>query len=141
MCSEEERRAFAELCAPGLSDTLRLHHPEGGLFSWWDYRMLSFSKNRGSRIDAVLASKSLAAKCTASGIDREMRREGGLRSRAGVGGVWELTKRRTPKCRMLNIQNNVDAGIANRKGQRPTTQRSTSNESTIEAAAPQSPER
>lgn len=74
MCSEEERRAFAELCVSGLSDTLRLHHPEGGLYSWWDYRMLSFPKDRGLRIDAVLANKTLAAKCTASGIDREMRK-------------------------------------------------------------------
>jgi exodeoxyribonuclease-3 len=74
MCSDGERRAFKELCGIGLVDTLRLHHPETGLFSWWDYRMLSFPKNRGLRIDAVLASEILAAKCTASGIDREMRK-------------------------------------------------------------------
>src|SRR3954465_12681064 len=73
MCSEGERKAFGELCSIGLVDTLRLHHPEGGLFSWWDYRMLSFPKNRGLRIDAILASKSLAAHCTATGIEREMR--------------------------------------------------------------------
>jgi exodeoxyribonuclease-3 len=74
MCSEGEREAFDELCGIGLVDTLRLHHPEAGLFSWWDYRMLSFPKNRGLRIDAILASKSLAAQCTAAGIDREMRK-------------------------------------------------------------------
>jgi exodeoxyribonuclease III len=74
MCSEGERRAFDDLCGIGLVDTLRLHHSESGLFSWWDYRMLSFPKNRGLRIDAILASKSLASKCTAAGIDREMRR-------------------------------------------------------------------
>ena len=74
MCSDEERRAFDGLCGIGLVDTLRLHHSETGLFSWWDYRMLSFPKNRGLRIDAVLAGNSLAKKCTASGIDREMRK-------------------------------------------------------------------
>jgi exodeoxyribonuclease-3 len=74
MCSEGERKAFGDLCAIGLVDTLRLHHPEGGLFSWWDYRMLSFPKNRGLRIDAILASESLAANCTAAGIEREMRK-------------------------------------------------------------------
>jgi exodeoxyribonuclease-3 len=74
MCSEGERKALAELCAIGLVDTLRLHHPESGLFSWWDYRMLSFPKNRGLRIDAILASKSLAPHCTAAGIEREMRK-------------------------------------------------------------------
>jgi exodeoxyribonuclease-3 len=74
MCSEGERRAFEEVCGIGLVDTLRLHHLETGLYSWWDYRMLSFPKNRGLRIDAVLASQSLSEKCTASGIDREMRK-------------------------------------------------------------------
>jgi exodeoxyribonuclease-3 len=75
MCSEAERAALRKMCeARELQDTLRLHHPEGGLFSWWDYRMLAFPKNRGLRIDAVLASAALAKKCTASGIDREMRK-------------------------------------------------------------------
>jgi exodeoxyribonuclease-3 len=74
MCSEGERQAFQELCAVGLVDTLRLHHSETGLFTWWDYRMLSFPKNRGLRIDAVLASQRLSKLCTATGIDREMRK-------------------------------------------------------------------
>jgi exodeoxyribonuclease-3 len=74
MCSESERKAFRQLCEIGLRDTLRLHHDEGGLFTWWDYRMLSFPKNRGLRIDAVLASKALANKCIDAGIDRDMRK-------------------------------------------------------------------
>ena len=74
MCSESERAAFQELCNVGLHDTLRIHHKEGELFSWWDYQMRAFEKNRGLRIDAVLASEELAAKCIASGIDREMRK-------------------------------------------------------------------
>ncbi|HXA08669.1 MAG TPA: exodeoxyribonuclease III [Chthoniobacterales bacterium] len=74
MCSEKERAAFRALCAVGLADTLRLRHPEAGIFSWWDYRMLAFPKNRGLRIDAVLAGRELAAKCTAAGVDREMRK-------------------------------------------------------------------
>ncbi len=75
MCSDGERAALEGLCAGGgLVDTLRLHRKETGLFTWWDYRMLSFPKNRGLRIDAVLASRSAAAKCTDAGIDREMRK-------------------------------------------------------------------
>jgi len=74
MCSDRERAAFRQLRDAGLTDTLRLHHNESGLFSWWDYRMLSFPKNRGLRIDTILASKSLAKKCTDAGIDREMRK-------------------------------------------------------------------
>ncbi|MBA3830523.1 MAG: exodeoxyribonuclease III [Chthoniobacterales bacterium] len=74
MCSEEERAAFRTLCDLGLNDTLRLLHPEPGLFSWWDYRMLAFPKNRGLRIDAILAGSDLAARCTGAGIDRQMRK-------------------------------------------------------------------
>jgi exodeoxyribonuclease-3 len=74
MCSNGERSAFRQLCEIGLRDTLRLRHKEPGLFSWWDYRMLSFPKNRGLRIDAILANDALAKKCNAAGIDREMRK-------------------------------------------------------------------
>jgi exodeoxyribonuclease III len=74
MASDGERAAFRELCNLGLRDTLRIHHKEGELFSWWDYQMRAFEKNRGLRIDAVLATESLAKRCIASGIDREMRR-------------------------------------------------------------------
>ena len=74
MCSDGERTAFRQLYEAGFRDTLRLHHKEGDLFSWWDYRMLSFPKNRGLRIDAILASEALAKRCTDAGIDREMRK-------------------------------------------------------------------
>lgn len=74
MCSDGERAAFRELCALGLSDTLRLHYAERGLFSWWDYRMLAFPKNRGLRIDAILAGAEWAARCIDGGIDRAMRK-------------------------------------------------------------------
>lgn len=73
MCSAAERSAFRSLEEVELRDTLRIHHPEGGLFTWWDYRMQAFAKNRGLRIDAVLASEQLARRCVAAGIDREMR--------------------------------------------------------------------
>ena len=73
MASEGESAAFRDLCTLGLHDTLRFHHKQGELFSGWDYQMRAFGKNRGLRIDAVLASESLAKKCIASGIDREMR--------------------------------------------------------------------
>src|SRR5213596_230743 len=71
MASERERAAFRELCNLGLQDTLRIHHKEGELYSWWDYQMRAFEKNRGLRIDAILASEAMAEKCSASGIDIE----------------------------------------------------------------------
>ena len=55
-------------------DTFRLHHQEGGLYSWWDYRGLGFPRNLGLRIDLVLASPELASRCTEAWIDREARK-------------------------------------------------------------------
>jgi len=89
MCSEGERAAFQELCKIGLRDTLRIHHKEGEVFSWWDYQMRAFEKNRGLRIDAVLASERLATKCVASGIDREMRKGKEPSDHAPVWAVFE----------------------------------------------------
>src|SRR6266478_5162040 len=73
MCSDGERAAFQQLCEMGLRDKLRLHPQESGVFTCWDYLMLAFPKNRGMRIDAILINESLAKKCTASGVDHEMR--------------------------------------------------------------------
>lgn len=70
-----ERETLKELCSAfGLVDTFRIHHDEPNRFSWWDYRMLAFPKNRGLRIDHVYATATLAAKCTAADIDREARK-------------------------------------------------------------------
>jgi len=90
MCSEGERAAFEQLCGAELIDTLRMHHPESGLFSWWDYRMLAFPKNRGLRIDAILANKSLASHCRDAGIERELRKGKEPSDHAPVWAEFEL---------------------------------------------------
>jgi exodeoxyribonuclease-3 len=70
----EMRAAFADLLAWGLLDTFRRHHAEGGLYSWWDYRLLGFPKNNGLRIDHVLATRPLAERSTEARIDRDERK-------------------------------------------------------------------
>ena len=67
------REALRQLCSFGLVDTFRLHHEEGEMYSWWDYRQGAFRKNWGLRIDYVFASRGLAARCEAAWIDREPR--------------------------------------------------------------------
>ncbi|MFI5290806.1 MAG: endonuclease/exonuclease/phosphatase family protein, partial [Polyangia bacterium] len=47
---------------------------EAGVYSWWDYRMLSFPKNRGLRIDHVFVTEPLARRCASAFIDREARK-------------------------------------------------------------------
>jgi len=72
--TREERAAFASLLDWGLVDAYRLHHPEGGRFSWWDYRAGSFHKGQGMRIDHLLVTVPLVPRLTAAEIDREARK-------------------------------------------------------------------
>lgn len=69
------REALERVLAFGLHDVVRQQHPETtNLYSWWDYRMLGFPKNRGFRIDHLLATRPLASTCTEALIDREERK-------------------------------------------------------------------
>lgn len=74
LCRPEVRAQFARLIAWGFVDVMRKHHPEGGPLSWWDYRMLSFPKGNGLRIDHILATPPLAAVSSNAGVDREQRK-------------------------------------------------------------------
>jgi exodeoxyribonuclease-3 len=70
----EARAALEHVMAWGLVDALRLHRQEAGLYTWWDYRMLAFPKNRGLRIDHVLLSEPLARRCRSATIARDERK-------------------------------------------------------------------
>jgi exodeoxyribonuclease-3 len=72
--SEPERAAVAALRDWGLVDAYRLHHPEPGKFSWWDYRAGNFHKGLGMRIDHLYVTRSVADRCTAAEIDRDARK-------------------------------------------------------------------
>jgi exodeoxyribonuclease-3 len=74
LCSEEERAAFRRLLDLGLKDSFRLFEQPEKSFTWWDYRMNQFKRNMGLRIDHILVSPDLAAKCTSCAIDVEPRR-------------------------------------------------------------------
>ena len=60
--------------AEGLVDVFRNFDQPEKSFSWWDYRAQAFRRNRGLRIDLILASQALAEKCTAAFIDTEPRK-------------------------------------------------------------------
>jgi exodeoxyribonuclease-3 len=71
---ETARDALEQIRLWGLIDVVRKHHPEGGIYSWWDYRMLGFPKNNGLRIDHIFATEPLAHRSTSAEIDREERK-------------------------------------------------------------------
>ena len=70
----QEREVFARWLGVGLADCFRLFDQPPMTFSWWDYRMLAFPKNRGLRIDHILASPALAKRCVSCTIDRNARK-------------------------------------------------------------------
>jgi exodeoxyribonuclease III len=72
--SPEERAAMAAMRDWGLVDAYRLHHPEPGKFSWWDYRAGDFHNGRGMRIDHLYLTRPVADRCTAAEIDRDSRK-------------------------------------------------------------------
>ena len=72
--SGPERAAFGRWIALGLLDSFRLFDQPPKTFSWWDYRMLAFPKNHGLRIDHVLVTPSMAARCVSCTIDRNERK-------------------------------------------------------------------
>ncbi|MCH9670657.1 MAG: exodeoxyribonuclease III [Gammaproteobacteria bacterium] len=74
LCSTLERDALQRLLDLGFVDTFRLFDQAPGSFSWWDYRAAGFRRNKGLRIDLVLASNSLSERCVEAGIDVEPRR-------------------------------------------------------------------
>ena len=74
LCSDKERAALLALNELGLTDSFRMFEQSEKSFSWWDYRMLAFRRNRGLRIDHILLSTTLAARCTACAIDRVPRK-------------------------------------------------------------------
>jgi exodeoxyribonuclease-3 len=72
--SERERQAFARLSTARFVDAYRLHHPEPGRYTWWDYRAGNFHKNFGMRIDHLLVTAPLEQRVVWAEIDREARK-------------------------------------------------------------------
>ncbi len=56
----EERQLFRKILNSGYHDLYRMIYPDQDEFSWWDYRAGAFEKNKGMRIDMILASDNIA---------------------------------------------------------------------------------
>ena len=55
----ESRRAFARLVTQGWTDALRRLHPEGPLWTFWDYERDRWRDDKGMRLDHFLLSPKL----------------------------------------------------------------------------------
>jgi len=74
LVSQPERDEFEKLLSNNMIDCFRIFNNGGGYFSWWDYRAASFRRDRGGRIDHILASKITSELCKACYIDKNPRK-------------------------------------------------------------------
>lgn len=73
LCSAAEREAFRRLEALGLKDGFRLFQQAEKVYSWWDYRMNAFRRNRGLRIDHILLGEAPTQRCVSCVVDKSTR--------------------------------------------------------------------
>jgi exodeoxyribonuclease-3 len=88
--SAPERAALAKIESLGFSDLFRRFEQPAKSWSWWDYRMNAFRRDHGLRIDLMLASPALAARCTACSIDRTPRTWERPSDHAPVTAVFDI---------------------------------------------------
>lgn len=75
MSSPAEREALEKVLSIGLKDGFRKFTPDGGHFSWWDYRQGGFTRNRGWRIDHLYLTPNLYETVVNCWIDIEPRKQ------------------------------------------------------------------
>jgi len=66
----ESRQAFARLLAQGWTDAMRKLHPDGPLWTFWDYKFERWQKDKGMRLDHFLLSPNLSSRLVDGGVDR-----------------------------------------------------------------------
>lgn len=72
LCSKKERAALARLIDQDMVDVYRSLNDDAA-YSWWDYRQGAFRRNKGLRIDLILANAEYAKLCSSVLIDKEPR--------------------------------------------------------------------
>ena len=72
--NEEVQGALERIKEWGLVDVFRRHCSETGMYTFWDYRAKdALGRNRGWRLDHIMATGPLADKSVACYIDTEPR--------------------------------------------------------------------
>jgi exodeoxyribonuclease-3 len=74
LCSTPEREGLARVMELGLHDALRRFDPNGGVYTWWDFRTRGFERGQGLRIDHFLLSESALSTCRGVEVDLDARR-------------------------------------------------------------------
>ncbi len=71
--SIQERHFFTQLASLDMVDAYRYLNPQKYMYTWWDYRMNSFKRNMGLRIDHIWVGSNVVPKLQVCEIHRNMR--------------------------------------------------------------------
>lgn len=69
----QSRAAWRTIVNQGWTDAIRLRHPSGRLYTYWDYFRDRFTHDHGLRIDHLLLSPQAADRLDEAGVDRSPR--------------------------------------------------------------------
>jgi exodeoxyribonuclease-3 len=86
----DARNAYKETVAWGWIDVFRKLHPDRVQYTYWDYYRNAFDHNWGWRIDHILATAPLAARCRAADVDLEPRRAAGASDHTVMWAEFDL---------------------------------------------------
>lgn len=87
LCDPVTRERFGRITSLGFCDLLRDRFPEGGVYTWWDYRQLAFPKGNGVRIDYILATADMSGRIGDVRVDRDERKGKGASDHAPLIAV------------------------------------------------------
>jgi exodeoxyribonuclease-3 len=85
----DAREAFKLAAAWGFTDVFRQLHPDRVQYTYWDYFRNAFERNFGWRIDHIMATAPLAARCVAADVDLAPRRAEGASDHTVVWAEFE----------------------------------------------------
>lgn len=86
----QSREAFARLLSQGWTDTLWRLHPDGPLWTFWDYERDRWTANKGMRLDQLLLSPTMCDRLVDGGVDRVVRGEENASDHAPAWIVLDL---------------------------------------------------
>ncbi len=69
----QSRDAYARLLNDGWTDAIDIVHPQGGVWTFWDYQAGAWQRDHGFRIDHALLSPDLADRLRDAGVDKDYR--------------------------------------------------------------------
>src|SRR5882757_6310348 len=112
----ESRALFRRILDQGWLDAIRTRHPDGPMYTFWDYMRNRWPRDAGMRLDHLLLSGEVAKRLIDAGVDRDIRGKKDASDHAPAWILLDAKARRSPP--------KQKATATTKKGVRPTASRS-----------------